>query len=175
MKIAHSPKLLGSARKLRQELESVDRALQATTQELEQAREELTAQEEEKIRLETRLRLLEKAVETVNLGVTITDLEGKIIYVNPADARMHGYAVDELIGRQARMYAAKSVSTGGRRDAPEPWVRRRIDSTKDGRSFPVRLISDRVHNHDRQPVATVTIPAVELRAYDALLTEVLLC
>ena len=39
---------------------------------LERAREELGAQEEEKIRLETRLRLLEKAVETVNLGVTIT-------------------------------------------------------------------------------------------------------
>ncbi len=157
MKIAQSPKLLGSARKLRQELESVDRALQATSQELEQAREDLAAQEEEKIRLETRLRLLEKAVETVNLGVTITDMEGKIIYVNPADARMHGYDVDELIGQQARMFAAKAGSPEDGRDLAEPWARRRLDSTKDGRSFPVRLISDRVHNNDRQPVATVTI------------------
>ena len=151
------PKLLGSARKLRQELESTERTLQATTQELEHAREELTAREEEKIRLETRLRLLEKAVETVNLGVTITDTEGKIIYVNPADARMHGYAVDELIGKEARLFAAKSSTTERRLDPSGPWVRRRMDSTKDGQSFPVRLISDRVHNSDRQPVATITI------------------
>ena len=157
MKSAQSPKILGSARKLRQELESVDRALRAKTQELEQARAELAAQEEEKIRLETRLRLLEKAVETVNLGVTITDLQGKIIYVNPADARMHGYDVDELIGQKARMYAARLTRSQGSRNPSEPWVRRRVDATKDGRSFPVRLISDRVHNSDRQPVATVTI------------------
>ena len=76
MKIAQSSKLLGGSRKLRQELESAERALHATTQELERAREELAAQEEEKIRLETRLRLLEKAAETVNLGVTITDMQG---------------------------------------------------------------------------------------------------
>ena len=156
MRIAPPPKLLGSARKLRQELSSVERTLQATTQELEQTRRELAIQEEEKIRLETRLRLLEKAVETVNLGVTITDLQGKIIYVNPADARMHGYDVDELIGQKAQMYAASGGSEG-RKDPSEPFVRQRMDATKDGRSFPVRLVSDRVHNSDRQPVATVTI------------------
>ncbi len=157
MKIAPPPKLLSSARKLRQELESVDRALHSATHELELAREELAVQEEEKIRLETRLRLLEKAVETVNLGVTITDTQGKIIYVNPADARMHGYDVDELIGQEARMYAVKSARSEDDENTSEPWVRRRLDATKDGRSFPVRLISDRVHGSDRQAVATVTI------------------
>ncbi len=135
----------------------MDRALHAATHELELAREDLAAQEEEKVRLETRLRLLEKAVETVNLGVTITDTQGKIIYVNPADARMHGYAVDELIGQEARMYAVKPSPSEQDEDLSEPWVRRRLDSTKDGRSFPVRLISDRVHGSDRQAVATVTI------------------
>ncbi len=157
MKIAPSPRILGNTRKLRQELESAERSLQTVTQELELARQDLAAQEEEKIRLETRLRLLEKAVETVNLGVTITDTQGKIIYVNPADARMHGYAVDELIGQEARMFADKVGRSEGSTDPSEPWVRRRMDATKDGRSFPVRLISDRVHNSDRQPVATVTI------------------
>ncbi len=156
MRIVQSPKLLGGSRKLRQELAAAERALEATSQELEQAREELAVQEEEKIRLETRLRLLEKAVETVNLGVTITDMQGKIIYVNSADARMHGYDVDELIGQKAHMYAAPG-GVEGRRDPSEPFVRQRMDATKDGRSFPVRLVSDRVHNSDRQPVATVTI------------------
>lgn len=65
--------------------------------------EEVESQRRE---FETRLRMLEQAVETMSTGVTISDMEGKIIYVNPADARMHGYAVDELVGRQARGYAA---------------------------------------------------------------------
>ena len=157
MKIAQSSKLIGGSRKLRQELESAEKALQSTRSELEQTRQELLAQEEEKLRLETKLRLLEKAVETVNMGVTITDMQGKIIYVNRADARMHGYDVDELIGQEARLYAAKSVQTEGGRDPAAPWVRQRLDATKDGQPFPVRLISDRVHNTDSQPMATVTI------------------
>ena len=148
---------MSSNRKLRQELESTQRALHAAQLELEQAQQDAAAQEEEKIRLETRLRLLEKAVDTVNMGVTITDLQGKIIYVNPADARMHGYAVDELIGREARMFAASSAKVEGHNDPAAPWVRQRLDATKDGQPFPVRLISDRVHNTDSQPVATVTI------------------
>ena len=157
MRIAQPSKLIGSSRKLRQELETAERALKATNQELEQAREELAVQEEEKIRLETKLRLLEKAVDTINMGVTITDLQGKIIYVNPADARMHGYDVDELIGQQSRMYAAQSTLVEGRKAPSEPWVRKRLDATKDGQPFPVRLISDRVHNTSSQPMATVTI------------------
>ncbi len=156
MRIAQPSKLI-SSRKLRQELESAERALKATTQELDLAREELAAQEEEKIRLETKLRLLEKAVDTVNMGVTITDLQGKIIYVNRADARMHGYDVDELIGQEARMYAARSALAEGRKASSEPWVRKRLDATKDGQPFPVRLISDRVNSISSQPLATVTI------------------
>ncbi|MCP3962694.1 MAG: PAS domain S-box protein [bacterium] len=157
MKIAQPSKLLGSSRKLRQELEAMERALHTSTRELEDAREELAAQEEEKLRLETRLRLLEKAVETVSLGVTITDMQGKIIYVNAADARMHGYSVDELIGKEARMYSAKATHPEDYDDPAEPWARQRLDATKDGLSFPVRLISDRVRDHQHEPMGTVTI------------------
>ena len=71
MKIAQSSKLLGGSRKLRQELESAERALHATTRELERARKELAAQEEDKIRLETRLRLLEKAVARIAISLHV--------------------------------------------------------------------------------------------------------
>src|SRR6185503_6027652 len=48
------------------------------------------------------LRQLEKAVETMALGVSITDVQGRILYLNPAEAERHGYAVEELLGRDAR-------------------------------------------------------------------------
>ncbi len=41
---------------------------------------------------------LEKAIETMQLGVVVTDLDGLITYVNPALAAMHGYDEDELLG-----------------------------------------------------------------------------
>ena len=49
-----------------------------------------------------RLRQLEKAVSTMQLGVTITDVAGCITYVNQAEADMHGYTVEEMVGRDAR-------------------------------------------------------------------------
>jgi PAS domain-containing protein len=51
------------------------------------------------------LRRLEKALETMQLGVVITDVPGRIVYANPADARMHGFTVDELIGQDIGIYA----------------------------------------------------------------------
>jgi len=118
-------------------------------------RARLAEVEGQRQRLETRLRMLETAVETMSTGVTISNMEGKIIYVNPADARMHGYSVDELVGQEASRYAALTAVDGA--TAPEePWIRERIDTTKDGRSFPVRLISDRLRDRG-EPFATVTI------------------
>ena len=54
---------------------------------------------------EERLRQLCQAVETMQLGVTVTDLKGKIVYTNPAEARMHGYAVHELLGKDLGVFA----------------------------------------------------------------------
>ena len=53
----------------------------------------------ERERIETELRQMQKAVETMHIGITITDTEGRIINMNPAEAAMHGYAVEELIGQ----------------------------------------------------------------------------
>ena len=51
------------------------------------------------------LRRLEKAVETMNLGLTITDMEGRILFTNRAEASLHGYDQAELIGQEARIFA----------------------------------------------------------------------
>ncbi len=115
----------------------------------------LEESERRRSELETRMKMLEKVVETMNTGVTIADMSGKIIYVNPADARMHGYDVEELVGQEASRYAALTPADAAA-EPEEPWIRERIDTTKDGRKFPVRLISGRLHDGD-MPFATVTL------------------
>jgi len=103
------------------------------------------------------LRLFETAVQTMTIGVTITDLSGRIIYTNRADAEMHGYTVEELIGQPARMLGS------GQPSRPWPdvasmrgWLRETLNSRKDGSVFPVLLLSDAVSDADGQPIGIVT-------------------
>lgn len=106
------------------------------------------------------LQMLERTVDTMSQGVTITDMEGKILYVNPADAQMHGYDVDELVGQRAQVFSPPGIGSRPQESVGRPghpWRRERLNTTKDGRTFPVRLTSERIHDHDHRPMATVTI------------------
>jgi PAS domain-containing protein len=55
------------------------------------------------------LRLFKKALETMQLGVTVTDLKGNILYTNPAEAEIHGYTVKELIDKNIRIFAPRNI------------------------------------------------------------------
>lgn len=104
-------------------------------------------------------RLLASTIETMQLGVTITDVTGHIIYTNPAEARMHGYTVEELIGQSARMLApegrAKPLSTEQMAGLTS-WSREGLNRRKDGTLFPVVLRSDVVKNARGEVLGIVT-------------------
>lgn len=92
------------------------------------------------------LQKLEKAIETTEVGITITDNDGRIAYTNPADARMHGYTVEELQGCPANIFAPPDIQ--GAASTPQDqhdfrnWKRERINRRKDGSQFPAILISN---------------------------------
>ncbi|MBN2017210.1 MAG: PAS domain S-box protein [Candidatus Cloacimonetes bacterium] len=101
---------------------------------------------------------LQKAIETMRLGVTITDQDRNIVYTNPADAKMHGYNVDELIGQDVRIFSPKeNISPVDEIDKWKGMTRESVNVRKDGSSFPVRLISDVVKNNEGENVGFVTI------------------
>ncbi len=56
----------------------------------------------ERVRAEEALRLRTKALETAANAVVITDREGRITWVNPAFARLTGYAPAEVLGQTPR-------------------------------------------------------------------------
>jgi diguanylate cyclase (GGDEF)-like protein/PAS domain S-box-containing protein len=109
-------------------------------------------------RAEESVRQLDKAVTTMQLGVTITDLEGTILFVNEAAATMHGYEVEDLIWANARVFSpdpsapAEAPAPG----APSRWSRERMSRRKDGSLFPVHLMSDVVRDASGTPTAIVT-------------------
>ncbi|MBC8385453.1 MAG: PAS domain S-box protein, partial [Candidatus Cloacimonetes bacterium] len=105
------------------------------------------------------LRELKEAVETLRLGVTITDIQGNITYTNPADAEIHGYKVAELIGKDARIFAPLTYRKTTSIDQIKKWkglIRESTNIRKDGSKFPVWLISNVVKDKDGNPTAIVT-------------------
>lgn len=111
------------------------------------------------VRGEHRLVGLQKAVDTMQLGVTITDTEGRILYSNRADARMHGYEPHEVIGKDVRVYAPPGAAR--RLDRSElaelrSWQRETVNVRKDGSLFPVHLMSDVIRGMDGSVIGIVT-------------------
>ena len=111
---------------------------------------------------EEKFRLL---VNTAPFGIQLTDLEGKIVYSNPAHHRIQGYGPNKLIGMHIwNLMANDSHRAKAReyyqtiiRNKTEPTVYFSRDRTKDGREIDVRVIWDYVHNDQGQVDGIISI------------------
>jgi len=107
-----------------------------------------------------RLRWLEKALDTMQVGVSITDVERTILYVNQAEADMHGYTRPQLVGEHVSIFAPPDLHNPM---SPEQlvkvrtWRRESINLRKDGSQFPVEMLSDLVLDDQGQPEGVVSI------------------
>jgi diguanylate cyclase (GGDEF)-like protein/PAS domain S-box-containing protein len=110
-------------------------------------------------RVEDALRHMEHAVETMQLGVTVTDLKGRIVFTNPADAALHGYKPEELVGKDVRLFSThEQAKPMGKRqiEAMKRWRRDTMNVRKDGTEFPVHLMSDVVRDASGDAIGIVT-------------------
>ncbi len=111
---------------------------------------------------ELNLLMLKKAMETTEVGITITDPEGQIVYTNPADAAMHGYSVEELLGQRANIFTKPDwridikLSRENFQDFIN-WKRERLNVRRDGTDFYVRLVSNPIQNDSGEKVGVVTV------------------
>ncbi len=105
---------------------------------------------------EATLLSLQKAVETMQLGVTISDRTGKILYTNPAEAEMHGYRVDELLGKDSRIFGPPETWKPLFKPVLKSFRRETTNVRKDGTTFPVQLMSDVVTSPEGDVFAFVT-------------------
>jgi PAS domain S-box-containing protein len=125
---------------------------------------------------EASLLSLKKAVESMQIGVTVTDLVGTIIYTNPSEALMHGWEVDELIGKDARIFAPPESHKPMTRDeiiSMTSLTRETINIRKDGTTFPVRITSDIVKSELDEPMFIVSTceEITERKRYEEELTR----
>ena len=130
--------------------------------------------EAERNRTEEVLRGLEKGLHTMQLGVTITDVEGRIIFANASEARLHNRSVDELVGSDVGIYAPperRRPLTLEQLKELASWKRESVNVRKDGSVFPVLLRSDVVTGASGEPMGIVTTceDISELRAVEEAL------
>lgn len=100
------------------------------------------------------------AFDGTQIGITITDPGGRIVYVNPALALMHGYEPDDLLGQLSHVLGAKSARqtiTPESLSARKRWRRETLNRRKDGSTFPVHLMSDVLETEAGVTIGMVTL------------------
>ncbi len=106
---------------------------------------------------EEALHILSKALETTRVGISITDMQGKIVFTNPAEASMHGYDISELLGQMANILGPPEFRAEFPGEKMKTGQRESLNLRKDGSVFPVQLVSDLVFDAAGNPLATVTV------------------
>ncbi|MDD5555756.1 MAG: PAS domain S-box protein [bacterium] len=107
----------------------------------------------EALMINRRAQLLASAVENTSSSVILTDLDHRIIYVNPATLRMLGYREEEMLGRPtADFYEGTpgnppSLADQIRREARDGvWEGEIFNRTRTGEVFPAALCMCIVRN-----------------------------
>ncbi len=139
--------------------EHLEKEVRRRTQELQLANEKLRQEIRERQEIENELYYLKWAIEKLQLGVTIKDVHGNILYTNPEEARLHGYSVEDLHGKNPRIFAPASLWKDMTLDdlgRMENWNRESVNLHRDGHAFPVQLISTAVKDLDGRMIGVVT-------------------
>ena len=124
---------------------------------VENLRRQISARRE----VEERQRLLAHALQSADC-IKITDMEGRILFVNDAFLRTHGYEEEELIGRPIEIvlssrtfpdaeYAAAAATKA------DAWRGEGLSRTKEGREFPVSVSTSVVQDERGRRIALVSI------------------
>ena len=114
----------------------------------------------ERIRTEEKVNRLIMSIESISTGITIVDMDGTIIYTNLAEANMHGYSVDELIGKNVSVFSKvetrKKVDQDNTQEYGE-WSREVVNKRKDGSTFPIHLKSVYIKGKSGKLTHVITI------------------
>ncbi len=106
-----------------------------------------------------KLEILKVAVDSLPIGITFCDVNGIIVYSNPAEASIHGYEVSELVGKEARKFSTSNRSRQLAADQLQKlgvWRRESVNVRKNGEEFPAQLTSISVCDRESRYLGIIT-------------------
>ncbi len=115
-----------------------------------------------KKKAEQEIQLLAHSIESISEGVSITDVDDQILFVNDAFVRIYGYDRQELIGNNIRIIRRfdetsdemTQIISGTMRGG---WKGEIVNKRKDGSLFPVYLSTSVVKDHNGIPIALIGV------------------
>ena len=112
-------------------------------------------------RTDKKLRLLSQAILSTADSVYITDLEGKIIFVNRAFCKTYGYSKEEIIGKDSNiLYVGKEHIVNTSRVFGIPGSNRQVGfyhRRKDNEIFPVSFSRSIIKDANGKEIAVVGV------------------
>jgi len=144
---------------LQQAYREMEKRVHDRTAELRLANQKLQQEISERERIHENLYKLEKAIETASVGITVTDLEGRIVYTNPAEALIRGVHLDDLMSDEATFIAPPDPiypTSLEQAQSMGAFRRERLCVRKDGSLFHAQFISDVIRDDDGRPIGIIT-------------------
>jgi PAS domain S-box-containing protein len=128
-----------------------------TKEKLEKTVKKLKKQIVEQDRSEKLLRFLSLAIEQSSEGIAVSDLDGKLEYLNNAFAKMHGYLTEELIGKHLSIFHTldqmPSVEAANWEIKKTGFFKGEIWHVKrDGTVFPSMMHNSLIRNEANKPI-----------------------
>jgi PAS domain S-box-containing protein len=112
--------------------------------------------------VEEQISMLAHALRSIGEGVSITDKEDKLLYVNPVFLKMYHYEEHELIGKNISMIRSPNNPPNVIRQIlpgtlAGGWQGEIINRRKDGGDFPVFLSTSIVRDENNEPLALIGV------------------
>ena len=106
--------------------------------------------------------MLSHAIENINDSVFITNMEGKIVYVNKAFCKNYGYKRKEIIDKSSNViWKGKPEKNKGNNFLLDTIKGRRVDEIchvrKDGSALPVSLSTSIIRDNNKNEVAIIGV------------------
>lgn len=115
----------------------------------------------ERKKIEEQLRLFSQGVKCSVDGLTISDLEGRITYVNESLVRMFGYSRDELIGKRISFIYSENqmpkLEKAFKTTMQYSWIGDLVGKKKSGELFPIMISSSRILDNKGNLIAHMAI------------------
>lgn len=113
-------------------------------------------------KFEEEIRILAQTIMNANDNISITDLNGRFIYVNPAFTKTYGYTQSELLGKSSLILKPAGQPDKLDQEIHEAtlkggWKGELLNVKKDGTVFPIFLSTSPIYNEYNEPIATVGI------------------
>ena len=111
---------------------------------------------------EQQLDLMAHTIKSINESISITDINHRILFVNPAFLKTYGYAEEELIGQDISMVRSPGtnpnlISQIMNSTNSSTWQGEIMNRRKDGSDFLISLSTSLVHNELGEMQGTVGI------------------